>query len=137
MNDSTASPTRTGGCFCGAIKFVTTGAPLNVRACHCRDCQQFTGSAFFVRALFPRDHVTITGEPREYPSTDDVIRKFCPRCGSKLFAARQSRPDTLGISLSAFDHCEDLIPTEHIWVCDKQKWLSLSPDMKQHSQYAP
>src|ERR1700729_274573 len=103
MSESTTKKstpvTRTGQCFCGAVKYTVTGEPINVRACHCRDCQRLTGSAFFVRALFPKDQVTITGQVAEFPSGDNVTRKFCPRCGSQLFADRKSRPDAISIAL--------------------------------------
>ncbi len=138
MNESSpkkSTPvTRTGQCFCGAVKYTVTGDPINVRACHCRDCQRLTGSAFFVRALFPKDQVTITGQVAEFPSSEEVIRKFCPRCGSQLFADRKSRPDTISIALGSFNNLNGILPPEHIWVSDKQAWFSIPADNKQHRQ---
>lgn len=123
---------RTGGCFCGAVKYTVTGEPIDVRACHCKDCQRLTGSAFFVRALFPRDRVTITGDVAEFPSSDDLTRKFCPRCGSQLFADRKSRPDAIAIALGSFDNLDGILPSEHVWISDKQEWFSIPSGIKQH-----
>ena len=36
----------TGGCACGAIRYTCAGAPRDMGNCHCRDCQQATGSAY-------------------------------------------------------------------------------------------
>jgi hypothetical protein len=37
-----------GGCACGEIRYKLTASPLIVHACHCRDCQRLTGSAFVI-----------------------------------------------------------------------------------------
>ena len=37
---------QTGGCQCGKIRYEITEAPQQVYACHCRDCQRLTSSAF-------------------------------------------------------------------------------------------
>lgn len=130
MDESTIakSVTRTGGCFCGAVKYVTAGEPINVRVCHCQDCQRLTGSAFFVRALFPKTAVTVTGQVTEFHSSDDLVRKFCPRCGSQIFAERHSRPDSIAIALGSFDSLKGITPSEHVWVSDKQTWVSIPSD---------
>src|SRR5580698_8287849 len=112
MSEKSASFNRTGQCFCGAVKFVVSGPPINVRACHCRDCQRLTGSAFFVRALFLKEHVEITGEVTAIASSNDLTRRFCPRCGSQIFAERKSRPDAIAIALGSFDQLDGIFPTE-------------------------
>lgn len=136
MSNSTMSQplTRTGGCFCGAVKFVVSGEPINVRACHCQDCQRLTGSAFFVRALFLKDAITVTGEVTEFHSSNDLIRKFCPRCGSQIFAERHSRPDSIAVALGSFDSLNGIAPSEHVWVSDKQNWVSIPADTKCREQ---
>lgn len=120
---------RTGGCFCGAVRYTVGGEPLNVRVCHCRDCQKLTGSAFFVRAVFPKDALTVTGTLGELATDADLFHQFCSKCGSQLFAWRKSRTDRISITLGTFDELKGLAPTEQIWLADKQPWLKLdSPE---------
>jgi hypothetical protein len=134
MNDSSKMMTRTGQCSCGAIKFTVSGPPINVRACHCRDCQRVTGSAFFVRALFPKSQVKISGKPAGFHSSDDVTREFCPHCGSHIFVERKSRPDAIAIALGTFDNLEGISPTEHFWVSDRQPWVSIPDKVSQYEE---
>lgn len=137
MNTPSDSPakavTRTGRCLCGGVKFIATGNPINIRACHCQDCQRLTGSAFFARALYPREAVSITGTLAEFKSSDDLARKFCPHCGSQIFAQRKSN-NAIAVALGSFDDLMGLQPTEHIWLCDKQPWVIIPPDQKCHQQ---
>lgn len=39
---------QTGGCLCGATRYVLREAPLVSYACHCTDCQTESGSAWYV-----------------------------------------------------------------------------------------
>jgi hypothetical protein len=50
-----------GGCVCGFVPYVTTGAPLRVTVCHCTWCQRRTGTAFAVVAAFDEKRVEIHG----------------------------------------------------------------------------
>ena len=128
--------THEGGCLCGAVRFACEGEPLNVRICHCRNCQKAMGSPFFARALFPHSALTITGETASYPSSDELKRMFCPRCGTRLFSWRNSRP-VVGVALAAFDDRNAFVPSEHTWVSEKLDWVCLNDGLAQYPEGVP
>ena len=51
-----------GGCLCGQVRWHANSPPLNVRLCHCRNCQRATGGPCFARALFEIGSVRRSGE---------------------------------------------------------------------------
>jgi len=126
-------PPYAGGCLCGAVRYIANAAPLNVRICHCRICQKATGAPFFARALFPKDAVTVEGRTASFGSSADLLRRFCPSCGTSLFAER--RPDFLAISLASFDEPGSLPPTMHLWTSSKIPWLHLSDGLPQFPEW--
>ena len=91
--------TREGGCLCGAVRFKAEGEPINVRLCHCRNCQKAMGSPFFARALFPQTALTVQGETDRYPTSERLDRVFCKKCGTRLFAWRNNG-SAAGIALA-------------------------------------
>lgn len=127
-------PDHAGGCLCGAVRYVVRGNPINVRICHCRRCQKATGSAFFARALFPKESVSITGDTVGFRSSEDLVRHFCPLCGSHLFAQRDSLPHALSVTLGSLDDPDSFAPSEHIWTSRKAAWLHLADQLPQHPE---
>jgi len=128
--------TREGGCLCGAVRFSCEGEPINVRVCHCRNCQKAMGSPFFARALFAQTAITVEGETGRYPSSERTDRVFCSTCGTRLFA-RRTNGTAAGVALATFDDRNAFSPTEHIWVSEKIAWLKLDDGLPQYPQAIP
>jgi len=127
---------REGGCLCGAVRFKIEGEPINVRICHCRNCQKAMGSPFFARALFPQTALTVEGETGSYPSSETLDRVFCKRCGTRLLSRRRNGTAS-GVALATFDDRNAFTPTEHIWVSEKIDWVRLGDGLPQYPQNPP
>jgi hypothetical protein len=122
---------RHGGCACGAIRYRLTAEPLVVHACHCRDCQRLTGSAFVVNIWIERgrveaDHARLrpvlltagSGKPHE------VFR--CPECGTALWSKYHAAPgDTVMLRAGTLDQPETITPDVHIFTRSKMPWVTL------------
>jgi hypothetical protein len=126
----------TGGCLCGAVRYVARGQPINVRVCHCRMCQKAVGAAFNARALFPRAAVRLDGPIATFASSPDLTRGFCPRCGTTLYSARASL-DAIGLTCGGLDDPAALQPSMHIWMSSKQPWVRLDDGLPQYPKAAP
>jgi hypothetical protein len=124
-----------GGCACGATRYRLTRPPLIVHACHCRDCQRLSGSAFVVNLWIERrfvatDHARLnssmltggSGKPHE------VFR--CPECGTAIYSKYHAAPgDTVLLRAGTLDHPERVKPDVHIFTRSKMPWLALPPDV--------
>lgn len=114
------SETR-GGCLCGAVRFVASGAPDRVGICHCMDCRKHHGAAFYASAVFPATAVRVTGETRSYEG-----RHFCETCGSSVFARSG---DEVELHLGALDTPGAFGPSYELWTCRREPWLPPFPGM--------
>ena len=92
-----------GGCLCGDVRIVATGAPYRVGLCHCLDCRKHHGALFHASAIFPEDAVTVEGATTEYAG-----RHFCPRCGSSVLSRSGNEVE---VSLGALDMTDQFVPT--------------------------
>lgn len=121
-----------GGCACGAIRYRLTAAPMIVHACHCRDCQKQSGSAFVVNLWIERKFVEPSGaEPvasRVPPGASgkphDVFR--CGACGTALWSKYHAAPgDTVLLRGGTLDDPAAIAPDVHIFTRSKLPWLEL------------
>lgn len=72
-------------CFCGAVQYALSAAPMFVHACRCTDCQIQTGGAFAINGIIEAEHVRLTkGKPvrgtmpTESGRPHDIYR--CAKC---------------------------------------------------------
>ena len=97
------TPTHTGGCQCGAVRYALLSEPTGASICHCRMCQKAFGSYFAPLAGVPMaDLVWTRGEPGRFRSSDLVERGFCRECGTPLFY-RVVEKDRISVSLGSLD----------------------------------
>jgi hypothetical protein len=113
-----------GGCLCGRVRFKAVGEPVNVRICHCRQCQLAFGQPFNARAFFLAEQVTVNGKTASYPTSGGIVRVFCPNCGTRVFSMR---PDGsgYGLPITNFDDRNAFAPDHHIWVSEMPTWLKM------------
>jgi hypothetical protein len=126
-----------GGCVCGAIRYEITQEPLRVYACHCTDCQRFTGRAFAIGVVVRSEAFHLTGsETRSVPSgvtEGGRIKKLsaCPECGTRLFSDPRLDWRNKGVVQAVLGGTLDdtlwLRPTIHVWTRSAQPWVIL-PD---------
>lgn len=114
----------TGGCLCGDVRFVATGAPCRVGLCHCHDCRRHHGALFHASAIFPAAAVAVTGAPGSYRG-----RFFCPRCGSSVYSRSG---DEIEINLGALDEIDRFRPSYELWTIRREGWLPSFPQVKSH-----
>lgn len=122
-----------GGCACGAVRYVSSCAPVAMVNCHCRDCQRAGGAGYSPTVIIPRSHFQIIeGQPRyfdrEAASGAVAQRAFCGDCGSPLFASSSAHPEYMGIRAGSLDDSVWFRPNTDVWTCSAQPWDIMHPD---------
>ncbi len=124
-----------GGCACGSIRYKLTASPLIVHACHCRDCQRITGSAFVINLWMQRKFVEAgPAVPKSFrlKSGSGGVHEvfFCDSCGTYLWSDYHGAPgDSLFVRAGTLDTPEAVKPDVHIFTRSKVPWLELPKDV--------
>jgi len=131
-----------GGCRCGSVRYTLSRNTLPLTyACHCLDCQTWTGSAFSQQCLVPEDTFTVTGELAlfELPGSEGKIsyQRICPTCHTRVFNTNSARPGVVAIRAGTFDQSHELECVAHIWTARKQAWLMIPEGVPSWSRAAP
>lgn len=128
--------TRSGGCQCGELRYESGGEAGTLYACHCRECQKQSASAFGLSLTVPRAGFKVTrGEPsfwtRDTDSGGRLKCAFCPSCGTRLWHEAASRPETLSLKAGSLDTPADLTAAVHIWTTRKLPGVVIPEDARQ------
>ena len=126
----------TGRCLCGNISYEFENAPAMTGVCHCKNCQRQAGSAFSTLAGVPKAEFVMKGEARVFMDGDTksgntVERYFCATCGSPIYSAIASQPDTLFLKTGTMDDTAEFQPQFHAWSDTKQDWVALDEGVPQ------
>lgn len=123
---------KTGGCLCGAVTYVVTGALRPVVACHCVQCRKTSGHYVSATSAARRD-VAIDGSVTWYQSSEQARRGFCGTCGSNLFW--DGAGDNLSIFAGTLDGETGLATVGHIYCADKGDYYALTDDLPKADGY--
>lgn len=121
-------PTRTGQCLCGSVRYTIGAEPVAARICWCRDCQHIASNGT-VNILVPSESIEVTGVLTEYlsiaASGNQMRRRFCPACGSHLFANSSGRPQLTVVRAGTLDDTSGIRPTANIWCASAPGWACM------------
>lgn len=120
-----------GSCLCKQVQYSLTGEEIAATVCHCKNCQQVSGSAFGTNVLYPKSSFTIDqGESaiKQYADNDNtsgntLLRHFCSNCGSPLFILNPQRGDMVGITSGSLEDPPREKPTLEFWTEKKRAWV--------------
>jgi hypothetical protein len=121
------SDVHQGGCQCGAVRYRIDGEPVTTAACHCRDCQMQSGSAFGMSMILSENQFAIAkGEPKRFTKTADSGVKidcvFCDQCGTRICHVPQGK-ETVNVKPGTLDDTSWFSPSVHVWTRSKQPWV--------------
>jgi hypothetical protein len=124
----------TGGCQCGSVRYVVTTEPMRLVACHCKECQRQSGSAFGMSMPVKRNSLTVTGLTKRVTRTADsgneVAGVFCPECGVRIYHVLKSSPDVVSLKPGTLDDTSWLRPDAFIWMKSAQGWVAVPNGVK-------
>lgn len=120
-----STPSRSGGCLCGAVRYVVSGPLRPVVGCHCRQCRRTSGHHVAATAA-ARAHLSWTGDDALtwYESSPGVRRAFCGVCGSNLFWDVGGAP-VVSIFAGTLDDATGLRLVGHIFCADKGEYYDI------------
>jgi hypothetical protein len=98
-------------------------APVMTMACHCKGCQQMTGSAFSLSALVPSEGFAVTaGQPVIGGLHGATRHYFCPRCMSWMFTRPQGVEAFVNVRTTLLDDPTGLDPFIETMTAEKLAW---------------
>ncbi|MEY4577856.1 MAG: hypothetical protein RL701_2559 [Pseudomonadota bacterium] len=117
----------TGGCYCGFIRYDTSGRPTCETNCHCSICRRVSGAAFVTWFTVPKSTLRfLSGNPTKFSSTERGKRTFCPRCGTPLTFEHADFPEFVDITTCSLDQPERLPPKDHTQTRTSLAWVEVN-----------
>ncbi len=132
---------RSGGCACGSARYEVKGEPIFVNNCHCRQCQQQTGSPSVLNMFVETEQLALlSGETTRHVvkagSGGDHVIVRCARCGTALWSHYPRLGELgAGVRVGTLDNPADIRPDAVIYTAEKMEWVALPPDIPAFEGY--
>ncbi len=123
-----------GSCQCGQVSYELLAPPQMVVACHCKECQKLSTSAFSITAMVDARDLVFSGEMKHWQRPADSgnisAAKFCPTCGNRIYHYNPAEPDKIKLKPSNLTDTRIIQPVAHVWVSEKQDWFEIPAGVK-------
>ncbi len=123
----------TGGCLCGAVRYVAEGEPTLMGQCYCADCRKASGSGFIPFMGFPASALQVTGDVRQFRSPafrgGEAVRNSCPVCGGLVFGGVLGESEQHTIYAGTLDDARRFRPAIALFNRDRPEWAVLPPGL--------
>jgi hypothetical protein len=127
-----------GGCFCGQIRYETTGTPFHETNCHCANCRRTTGAPSVAWFSVQRCEFRFTlGEPTRFKSTPRATRSFCSHCGTQLTFETEDLPTEIDVTTGSLDNPDEVPPKDDTWTRSRLSWVVLDDRLPKHQESPP
>jgi hypothetical protein len=132
-----------GGCRCGRVRYrATVDNWPRVYACHCLDCQTWSGSAFSLQFILPEDRIEVTGEPQLFELTSPASgrtsrQRACPVCFTRVYNTNSARPGLAVVRAGTLDRSDELKVVAHIWTKRRMDGIVIPDDVPCWLEGAP
>jgi hypothetical protein len=116
----------TGECLCGIIKFSVTDSFKAFYQCHCKQCQQITGSAFASNIFTEPDNIEWLSGQDSITNYEHPLRgfskSFCNSCGSALPFINKTKTSLI-VPAGSLIELPDIQPQANIFTSEEACWL--------------
>ena len=127
-----------GRCLCGEIEFSIKDDFKAFYQCHCRQCQQLTGSAFASNLFTSVENIVwLKGKNKisTYEHSEREFSKaFCGVCGSAVPFINKSKTSLI-IPAGSLDRQPDMSPQANIFSSEEASWLKDGLKAKKFSHF--
>jgi hypothetical protein len=100
------------------VRYVVTTEPIRLSACHCKECQRQSGSAFGMSMPVKKDSLTVTGPTKQFTrsagSGNEVTGAFCSDRGVRIYHVLKSAQDVLALKPGTLEDTSWLRPGSFI-----------------------
>ena len=113
-----------GGCFCGRVRYETSGVPFQETSCHCSICRRTSGAPFVTWFSVPRAQFRfVSGQPTRFRSTPKGMRSFCGHCGTQLTFQLEGLEE-VDVTTCSLDDPNRLPPKDHTRISSRLAWIA-------------
>jgi len=125
-----------GQCHCGAVHYEMPAETIHKALCHCSDCRRHAGAPAVAWGLVSKDRLKIEGATKEYASSENGRRHFCPECGTALFYTNNLIfPGQVDVQIATLDDPDAIKPDAQIQVAERIGWMERLGEMPEFERY--